>query len=923
MSKYYLHLLEQGRNEEVERRLAKKKRSSLESVLYAVALSNQGKLELAEKEYIALLTREPGNFDALNNLGNIYLKRNALQRAVEYFGRAADAGHQEPFHLARAYVNTGVAARQLEQSDLELSSLEKAVQIAPNMSLALRALGVRYIADKRVEEAITLLQRAVTAEPRDIEAWANLSAAHMRAKDYEKAADAARQALLVNPGYAIAKANLGIALNSLERYEEAKDYLLQAHQAKLNYHNVYQALAQVSLNLEEEYEEARQWCEIALRMAPDDPTVIRTMGDIVARQNRLASLKWFERAMALDPEDVLTHWNASLNYLANGEFERGWSEYEWGFKQEKMGRGQVMDFGCPVWMGESLMDKSIVIWGEQGVGDIVMFAHALNEIANEARLVCLLIPGRLAIPFERSYPNITVMPYEAYQKLMESGKRFDYHSAIASTLRWKRKSRADFAGKVPYLKPDPSGIVELMQKYRERGKGRPIIGIAWKAGHYTLAKRKKTVNLEKLLPVLKSVDATWVSLQYGDVAQELAEFNRTYGTEIIYDDTIDGLRDIDTWFAQICACDMVVSVATAAVHFAGAAGRRVKVLVPRGGNFNWQETDTRSLWYPQVEIFRQNKRGNWEEPIAELAQSLAAEFNVEQLHRPGSVTAQKKTMPAIAADPAREEKNSATAEPVIISGAQRPKVVCIIPARGGSKGLARKNIRQVWGHPLVAWPIAAARACKLIDHVILTTDDPEMAAAGRRYGAETPFLRPAEVSADSTTTEDTLRYSLLETEKALGKQFDIAVFLTATDFFRLPGWVDQVVAALIEDSLLESAFVANRTHKNFWEKQPDGGNGEWGRLRDWMKLYSNRQVRVPVYREDTGLACASRAQLWRDGRRIGDRVKIIEADYTQCSLDIHDEFDLFLVEQALSWLARHRPEQLPPVPVPVAAEVVS
>lgn len=903
MNEKLIILLQQGKYKEIESKLAKRKRNSQESVIYAVSLSSQGMSDAAEKEYLALLTADPKNFDALNNLGNVYLKREDYQAALKYFKLAADEGHSDARHLARALVNISVAAREIGDPVKELNALENAVEVAPQMSLALRALAVRYLAEKRCEEAIGLLVRAVSAEPRDVEAWANLSAGYTRNKKYEKAVEAAEEALKIRPDYAIAKANLGIALNSLERFEEAKSWLLQAHEANLQYYNVYQALAQVSLNLEVEYEEARIWCETGLKLAPNEASLLRTMGDIIARQDRRASLSWFEKALEYDPEDVLSHWNASLNYLALGEFNRGWKEYEWGFKQEKQGRGVELQFGCPRWCGESLKGKSLVIWGEQGVGDIVMFAHAIKEIAVQANVACLLIPKRLLSIFERSIPQIKALPYEAYEVITKENKRFDFHCPIASTLQWTRNRREDFIDKVPYLKPETDKVEAIRKSYLKLAGNRPIIGIAWKAGHYSLAKKKKTIDLEMLIPVIKNKDAYYVSLQYGDVEDELNRFATDCGIHIYYDKTVDGIADIDTWFAQICACDMVVSVATAGVHFAGAAGHRAKVLVPRGGNFNWQEADTKSLWYPQVEIYRQTKRGNWDDPIAKLATDVEVFVTAWNSTVTSPQSTSKEVLPEMVDLKVRSKK---------------PNVICIVPARSGSKGLPKKNIRTVGGHPLIAWPIAAARACPLIDRIILATDDEEMAKTGRAYGAETPFIRSADVSGDLTTTEETLRYSLLESERIFGETFDIAVFLTGTDFFRLPGWVEQAVSALIEDPLLESAFVANRTHKNFWEKQPKEEDGDWGRLRDWMKVYSNRQVRVPVFREDTGLACASRAQLWRDGRRIGDRVKIIEADLTQSSLDIHDEFDLFLVEQALTWLARHRPEQLPPLPVLVA-----
>ena len=95
---------------------------------------------------------------------------------------------------------------------------------------------------------------------------------------------------------------------------------------------------------------------------------------------------------------------------------------------------------------------------------------------------------------------------------------------------------------------------------------------------------------------------------------------------------------------------------------------------------------------------------------------------------------------------------------------------------------------------------------------------------------------------------------------------------------------------------LESVFVGYKTHKNYWERQEDG---TWKRLREWMSIYSSRQVRRSIVREDTGLACASRAELWRQGRRIGDKVHIIETDDPFTAIDIHHLEDLELAQSAL------------------------
>ena len=228
--------------------------------------------------------------------------------------------------------------------------------------------------------------------------------------------------------------------------------------------------------------------------------------------------------------------------------------------------------------------------------------------------------------------------------------------------------------------------------------------------------------------------------------------------------------------------------------------------------------------------------------------------------------------------------------------ASNPDVICVICARGGSKGLVRKNVRRLDGEPLVVRPIRHALESGVIGTVLVTTDDEEIAGLARDAGAEVPFLRPAELADDLSTTEATLRHALITYEAMVGRQFEIAVFLTPTDIFRNPAWIRRAVEMLRARPELESVFSGHRTHKNFWEQQEDGS---WQRLRPWMAVYSSRQIRRSVVREDTGLACASRAWLWREGRRIGDRVEIIVNDDDFTAIDIHDESDLALAEAAL------------------------
>ncbi len=235
------------------------------------------------------------------------------------------------------------------------------------------------------------------------------------------------------------------------------------------------------------------------------------------------------------------------------------------------------------------------------------------------------------------------------------------------------------------------------------------------------------------------------------------------------------------------------------------------------------------------------------------------------------------------------------------------KTICIIPARGGSKGLPGKNMRIFNGKPLIAWPILAASQCEKIDQVLVTTDSKEIAKKAVVYGATVPSLRPANLAQDDTTTEATLKHALNEFEKINSIQFDLCVFLTCTDIFRSVNWITGAIEKLENDSTLDSVFAASPTHKNYWQKD---NNGKLKRVLKEMKFYSSRQEKKPIYREDTGLACVSRASLWRVGKRIGDNVEIIVNENFETSIDIHNEFDFFLAERALEYLKVHNPENV-------------
>lgn len=227
-------------------------------------------------------------------------------------------------------------------------------------------------------------------------------------------------------------------------------------------------------------------------------------------------------------------------------------------------------------------------------------------------------------------------------------------------------------------------------------------------------------------------------------------------------------------------------------------------------------------------------------------------------------------------------------------------VIAIILARGGSKGLPGKNIKPVAGKPLIAYSIEACRKSGMCDDIVVSTDAEDIAEVAREYGAWVPFMRPPELATDEARNEHVLIHVLEDLERLYGITYDIVVYQQPTDLFRSPSWIRRAVELLRDRPELESAFSAHETSKNYWTHDPETGN--WVRVFPEMAQYMSRQnpKRRLLYREDTGVACATRAEIVRAGRRIGDRVELLVNDDFRTGIDIHTEFDRWLAEQVIA-----------------------
>ena len=222
------------------------------------------------------------------------------------------------------------------------------------------------------------------------------------------------------------------------------------------------------------------------------------------------------------------------------------------------------------------------------------------------------------------------------------------------------------------------------------------------------------------------------------------------------------------------------------------------------------------------------------------------------------------------------------------------RVLAIVPARGGSKGLLRKNIKPLLRKPLIAWTIEAARNNRYIDRVLVSTDDNETAEISRKYGAETPFLRPRELAADNSKRIDVVLHALEWLENKESEIYDLVIFLQPTSPLRACEDIDKALKLLFSKDARAIVSVCKAEHPPHWAGTlPDNGC-----MKDFLKRgirNKNRQELPVFYRINGAIFLAYRDYLKEQKSFFGNRTfaYVMPAER---SVDIDYEIDFKLAE---------------------------
>lgn len=584
--------------------------------------------------------------------------------------KARIAGNSSPEDASNAPICLEKNEAKVTESRLnELSGLEEHLSLQeavtawqlileeePKNALAHYKLGCLRHMKGAFKEAISFLEEALNLNPDLVDAYYHLSLAYTGLNDLDTASDHIELFLHYHSDSAVGHFQAAILSKRMGNKDSALSSLVEAINLNPDFGAAYSLMGQIYHDLKR-YDDAADAYQKALESTPESSDLLNNLGHALLSLDRYAesisplikairlnpgslvprinlgcsyrhlgefdrALEQFEYILQREPNNFEARWYRSHVWLALRNWEQGWNDYAYRFQSDAT---EYRAIPFAPWRGESLKGKTLLVFAEQGIGDEIMFASCLPDVLEQAGDCVIECTRRLLPLFKRSFPSATV--FESNQEhippWLKSAPHIDFQMPIGGLPYFFRRSDDSFPKHSGYLNCDPQKLSYWKDVLGKLGD-RPKIGISWRGGTAKTRIHARSIPLVEWLPIFQSIDADFVSLQYGRCEEEIAEVQQQLGVPIQHWQS--AVDDFDEAAALIQSLDLVISVCTAVVHLSGAVGQRVLVLAPAVPEWRYLQLGDVIPWYPSSTVYRQQTPNKWHSEIEQVAEDIKAMF---------------------------------------------------------------------------------------------------------------------------------------------------------------------------------------------------------------------------------------------------------------------------------------------------------
>ena len=477
----------------------------------------------------------------------------------------------------------------------------------------------------RYSESLNIFLELERNEPQHATLMLMIASNYFELKGYVQSLEAINKCLEIDPKLKQANHLKGNTMRAMKNFHDA----LKAYEDELkinpSYSDVLNDMGILLFKLSRE-DEALQAYDKAIRLDATYADPLHNKAVILKRWAQFdEAKKLLKKATQLKKNFYEAFAELANLHLYLCEFIDGWDYYATRFELELKGQGKFESISS--WTNSSVQNKKIVIYGEQGLGDQILFGTILREALLTRNDFIVLVDSRLISILRRSFSDFkNVVFLEIESKVND--ETIDLKIAMGDLGKLFRTSIRSFTiSKDKYLFADLARVGMLKQKIKTN---KINCGISWKSSRDTIGP-DKSIAIEEWLPILQLQAFNFINLQYGDTSREVNLLENEHKIQMTDIAELDKFNDIEGLLALIDVCDIVITTSNVTAHIAGALGKKVFLMVPysKGRIWYWHEGLKQSLWYPSIQIFTQTKAGDWSVPISEIKEEIAKEISHE------------------------------------------------------------------------------------------------------------------------------------------------------------------------------------------------------------------------------------------------------------------------------------------------------
>jgi tetratricopeptide (TPR) repeat protein len=517
---------------------------------------------------------------------------------------ADQPAHAQTLHLL------GVASSQQGNHTEGLRFIDAAMLIERKSASIHNSRGNVLVALQRFDEALASYDNAVALKSDYAEAFCNRGGALQELKRFDEALANYDRAIALKPDSAEALCNRGLALQELNRFDEALASYDNAIALKSDYAEAFCGRG-AALQALERRDEALANYDQAIALKPDFVDAFCNRAAALRELKRLdEALANYDKAIALKYDHADGYKNRALVRLLMGRYSGGWKDNEWRWEAKDF-PSERPNIKAPTWQGEDLSGCHLLVFSEQGLGDVIQFVRYLLLLAERKCKITFLAPAKL-IPLLRIRSERIEIVSE-----LRGVESFDFQVPLMSLPLIFNTRLETIPSKTPYLFASPERV--KLWEGRLPKSHVPRVGIGWAGNPIFPEDRSRSIGLSRLVPLLSVPRVQFISLQK-DLRSGDEELLREHPQVIHLGDRLDDFNDTA---AVMSLLDLVISSDTAPVHLAGAIGRPVWVLLQYVPDWRWLLDRDDSPWYPSARLFRQPVAGDWDSVVAKVIEELS------------------------------------------------------------------------------------------------------------------------------------------------------------------------------------------------------------------------------------------------------------------------------------------------------------